>query len=194
MIRSTVKAAASRRTPKVLRQQTLQNIVHRLRVGLAARGAHDLANEELEDALVAGFIFRDIVGILGNHLARRSLDRRGVANLRQPFSGNDFRGSAPGLKHGGKHFFPDRAGNLAGFDQLEQLCKRSRFNAAISKCPARLGESPKKFGLYPICGTFSLRPPPPPPLPPPPTPPPTATPPPPPPPHTPPPPPPPPPL
>src|SRR6266849_9256963 len=58
--RNDGKAAASRRTPRKSGKQLAEDVVDGLRVGLAARGLHDLADEKLEDAFVAGFELSDV--------------------------------------------------------------------------------------------------------------------------------------
>jgi hypothetical protein len=55
-------------------EQFAQDVVDGLRIGLAACGAHDLADEKLEDAFVAALELGDVVGILLNNLASGLFD------------------------------------------------------------------------------------------------------------------------
>ncbi len=55
-------------------QQFAQDVVDGLRIGLAARGAHDLADEKLEDAFVAGAELGDVVGIFLDDFAGSLFD------------------------------------------------------------------------------------------------------------------------
>src|SRR5712664_255611 len=127
-------------------QQLLQDLVYGLGIGLAASGAHDLADEEFEDAFVAGFVFGDIVGIFGDDFAGGLLDRGSIADLRQAFGGDDFGGAAAGFKHGGEDFFADGAGDLPGFDELQQLGERGGRNRAGADFLAGIVEAAEQFG------------------------------------------------
>src|SRR6266851_2149718 len=99
-------------------KQFAQDIVDGLRIGLATRGAHDLAHKKLENTFVAGFEFGDVAGILFDHFSRGLLDR-GVADLRAEASRrDDFGCTTAGFEHGGEDFLSGRAGNLAGFDEF----------------------------------------------------------------------------
>ena len=73
-----------------LSRAVLERFVHDLRIGLAARSAHDLPDKKLEHTFIAGAIFRDIVRILLHDFAAQALDFAAVLNLRQPFRGDDF--------------------------------------------------------------------------------------------------------
>jgi len=126
-----------------------------LRIRLAAGGAHDLADEKFEDALVAGFIFRDVVGVFGDDFARGGFDG-GVGDLRaKAFRGNDVRGRAAGLEHGGENFFTDGGGDFAGLHQGNEL--RERFCADGTQLDFLAGiiEAAKKLGLHPVGGGFA---------------------------------------
>src|SRR5258708_20535980 len=71
------QAAPLQRTPlgRLLRGQDLvEDVVDGLRVGLAASGFHDLADEKLENAFVAGLVFGNVVRIFGVDLASGSFD------------------------------------------------------------------------------------------------------------------------
>src|SRR5437667_11697665 len=85
-----------------LRKQLAEDVVYGLGVGLAARGFHDLANEELEDAFVSGFELGHVVRIFGDDFLGGLLDGR-VADLgTEAFGSDDFGGGAAGFEHGGK--------------------------------------------------------------------------------------------
>jgi hypothetical protein len=55
-------------------KQLAQDVVDGLWVGLAARGLHDLANEKLEHAFVAGFELGDVIGILADDITGSGFD------------------------------------------------------------------------------------------------------------------------
>ena len=83
----------------ILRKQLANYFVDGLRVGLAARGTHDLADKEFEDAFVAGFEFGDVVRIFRNDFAGGLLDG-GVADLRaEAFGSRNLRWTASSPKH-----------------------------------------------------------------------------------------------
>src|SRR5271156_4005773 len=107
-----------------LSEQLAHDIVYGLWVGLAASGAHYLADEKFEYAFVAGPEFRYVVRILFDDFASGLFDGGGVADLREPFGGDDFGGSTPGFKHGGEYFFADGGGDLAEFDEFQELGER----------------------------------------------------------------------
>ena len=85
---------------------------------MAARGPHDLADEKLEDAFVAGFELGDVVGIFFDDFADGLFNGRAIADLGKPFCGDNFGGAATSFKHGGENFFGDGARDLAGFDKF----------------------------------------------------------------------------
>ena len=99
-----------------LGEEFAEDVVYGLGVGLAAGGFHDLADEEFEDAFVAGFEFGDVFGIFGDDFAGGLLDG-GVADLRaKALGGDDFGGAAAGFEHGGENFFGYGPSNFGGFD------------------------------------------------------------------------------
>jgi hypothetical protein len=55
-------------------EQFAQDVVDGLRISLTARGAHDLADEKLEDAFVAALKLGDVLGIFLNNLASGLFD------------------------------------------------------------------------------------------------------------------------
>src|ERR1700680_453706 len=63
-------------------QDTLQDFVDKLWIGLAARFAHHLPHKELEDALVPRAILGCVVGTLRHHCLGDSFNRTGVGDLR----------------------------------------------------------------------------------------------------------------
>src|SRR6267378_737479 len=71
-----LKRRQDRRTPRVLRKQAAQNIIHRLGIRLSSRSFHYLADKKLEYPFVPTFEFRHVIWIFRDHLARRQLDRR----------------------------------------------------------------------------------------------------------------------
>jgi len=70
-----------------------------LRIGLAARRAHHLADEKLEHAFVAGAILRQVVPDSSRSLHGTALDLARVADLRESSAANDFPGGFTRLKH-----------------------------------------------------------------------------------------------
>src|SRR5260370_38881044 len=86
-------------------QESAEGIVDGLRVGLAAGGFHDLADEEFEDAFVAGFELSYICRVLCDDFAGGLFDG-GIAYLSaEAFGGDDFGGGATGCEHGCGNFF-----------------------------------------------------------------------------------------
>src|SRR5690349_8675184 len=80
----------------LLRENLSEDVVDGLGVGLAAGGAHDLADEKLEDAFVSRFVLGDIVGVFGDDVADRGFDG-GIGDLgAEAFGGDDVRGGAAG--------------------------------------------------------------------------------------------------
>src|SRR5579862_10013744 len=97
---------AQARVPVLLKsssQQTLERVVHRLWISLAARGSHHLADEKFEYSLVARAILRQIVGIFLDHFASPTLDLARIAHLRESFRRDDFRSGFARLKHPREH-------------------------------------------------------------------------------------------
>ena len=95
-------------------EEFAEDVVDGLGVGLAAGGAHDLADEEFEDAFVAGLEFGDVVGILGDDVAGSGFDG-GIGYLgAEAFGGDDFGGGVAGLEHRRENFFADGGGDLCG--------------------------------------------------------------------------------
>src|SRR5438445_9826948 len=119
--------AAKRRHYKELEgEEFAEDVVDGLRIGLAAGGLHDLADEEFEDAFVARFKFGYVVRIFRDDFAGGLLNG-GVADLgAEAFGGDDFGGGAAGIEHGGENSFGDSGGNFAGFDELQQFGERGR--------------------------------------------------------------------
>src|SRR5579862_5721316 len=103
------------------REHALQNFVDGLRVGLAASFAHHLADEEFEDAFVAGAVFREVVGVLGDDFASGFFDDAGIRDLGEAFGGDDFGGGLAGVEHGGEDFFSAGGSDGAFFDGDEQF-------------------------------------------------------------------------
>src|ERR1700757_1812294 len=104
-----------RRQLQKLRQQAADDVVDRLRIGLAFGGFHYLTDKKFEDAFVAGFEFSDVVGIFFDDFAGGLFDGV-VRDLRsESFGSDDFGGRAAGFKHGGEYFFCDGGSDFAGF-------------------------------------------------------------------------------
>src|SRR5260370_27035020 len=94
-------------------KQFAQDVVDGLRVGLAARSAHDLPDEKLEDAFVAGFVLGDVVGVFRNDVAS-GFDDGGFADLgTEAFGGDDVRGGTAGFEHSGDNLLAHRDGDFA---------------------------------------------------------------------------------
>src|SRR5258708_15893053 len=75
---------------QMLREQAADDVVDRLRIGLAFGGLHYLADKKFEDAFVTGFEFGYVVGIFFDDLARGLFDGV-VRDLRAaPFGCNEF--------------------------------------------------------------------------------------------------------
>ena len=85
---------------------------------MAARGAHDLANKKLKNALFAGLELGHTVRVFLDNFAGRLFKRARVVDLREAFRSYDFIGAAARFKHGGEDFFPDRTGDLAGLHEF----------------------------------------------------------------------------
>ena len=62
-------------------QLRLQPLVEHRGVGLAAGGFHGLADEEAEQLVLAGFIFRDLVGVFGEDVVDGGVDGAGIGDL-----------------------------------------------------------------------------------------------------------------
>src|SRR5690242_20291384 len=137
------------------REESTEGVVDRLRIRLAAGGAHDLAHEEFKDALIAGFEFGDIVWILGDDFVGSGFDG-GIADLgAKAFGRDDVRGGAARFKHGGENFFADGGGDFAGLHQGNQLRERFRADGTQLDFLAGIVEAAKKFGLHPVGGSFA---------------------------------------
>src|SRR5579864_2697778 len=95
-----------------------QNVVDGLRVGLAARGAHDLADEKLEDAFFAGFELGYVIGIFLDDFAGGLLESGFVDLGAEAFGGNDIGGRTTGVEHGRKNFFADGSSDFALLDKF----------------------------------------------------------------------------
>ena len=117
MVRATCgrgTARLRRQALQHLREQAADDVVDRLRIGLAFGGFHYLADEKFEDAFVAGFEFGDVVGIFLDHFACGFFDSV-VPNLgAEAFGSDDFGGGAARFKHGGEDFLGDGGGDFAG--------------------------------------------------------------------------------
>jgi len=138
-----------------LRKQLAEDVVYGLRVGLAAGGFHDLADEKFEDAFVSGFELGYVVRVFRDDFTGGLL-HGGFTDLRaEAFSGDDLGGSAAGLEHGGEHFFGNSAGDFAGFDELHQFGESGRRNGARADFLAGVFQAAKKFRLHPVGGGFA---------------------------------------
>ena len=136
-------------------EKLAEDVVDGLGIGLAASGAHDLTNEEFEDAFVAGLVLGDVVGILGDDFARSCFDG-GFADLgTEAFGGDDVGGRAAGFEHSGEDLFADVAGNFTGFDKADQLRERLRADGACFDLLAGIVEAAEKLGLHPVGGGFA---------------------------------------
>src|SRR6267378_6175840 len=94
-------------------KQLTKDVVDGLGIGLAAGGFHDLADEKLEDAFVAGFEFGDVVGVFSDDFARGLLNRCVTDLCGEAFGGDDFGGTAAGFEHRGENFLAYGASDLA---------------------------------------------------------------------------------
>src|SRR3546814_11989211 len=63
------------------RELFLQQAIQSIRIGLALRRTHGLADEEAEQLVLAGAIFGELAGILRHHVVTRGADRRLVGAL-----------------------------------------------------------------------------------------------------------------
>ena len=114
---------------------------------MAAGGAHDLANKEFEDALVAGFVFGDIVGVFDDDFARGGFDG-GVADLRaEAFGGDDVYGSAAGFKKVFTTMFESgrRADDIVAAEGLGAQVSDSAIEAAARDVVAKNPDNVAKF-------------------------------------------------
>ena len=136
-------------------EELAEDVVDGLGVGLAAGGAHDLADKKLEDAFVAGLEFGDVVGVLGDDFAGGCFNC-GFADLSaEAFGGDDVGGSAAGFEHGGENFFADGGGDFGGLHQGNQFRKRFCADGAQFDFFAGIVEAAEKFGLHPVGGGFA---------------------------------------
>src|ERR1700732_5150345 len=88
-----------------LREQAADDVVYRMRIGLALGGFHYLTDEKFEDAFVAGFEFGDVVGIFLDDFAGGFFDGVVPDLGAKALGGDDVGGGAAGFKHGGEDFF-----------------------------------------------------------------------------------------
>src|SRR5690348_12823929 len=105
------------------RKKLSQDVVNGLGIGLAARGTHHLADEEFEDAFVAGFELGDVVGIFGDDFASGLLNGGGVHLSAEAFGSDDFGCASASFKHGDENFFGDGSGELTGLDKRKEFGK-----------------------------------------------------------------------
>ena len=133
-------------------EQPLQRVVDYLRIGLPARRAHHLADEEFEDALVSAAVLGDVVGILLDHLAAHALDLASVLNLRQALSLDDRAGRFSGLEHFGEDLFAAGAGDAARFHPVDQFGERGRRNGAGLDIAIGVVEAAQQLRLDPAGG------------------------------------------
>src|SRR5258708_19942213 len=95
-------------------ERLLQEVVDDLRVGLAAGRLHDLADEPADQGGL-GLVGLDLLGVGGDDLLDRRLDRAGVGDLLQPALLDPHGGILPGL--------------LPGYVQV--LCDSSRLPSSL---------------------------------------------------------------
>src|SRR2546425_1837163 len=136
-------------------EQLAQDVVDGLRVGLAAGGLHDLADEKFEDALVAGFVLGDVGRVFRDDFTGGLFDDRFADLLAEAFDGDDFGGRAAGFEHGSENFFGDGSGDFAGFDQIHQFCQGGGWDGAGGNFLAGIFQASKELGLYPVGGGFA---------------------------------------
>src|SRR3546814_14860731 len=71
------------------RELFLQQAIQSIRIGLALRRTHGLADEEAEQLVLAGAIFGELAGILRHHVVDRGDDRGLVGDLHQALGIDD---------------------------------------------------------------------------------------------------------
>src|SRR5687767_12555716 len=97
-----------------------QQLIGDLRIGLAPTALHDLADEEPEGLRLARPVLGGGVGIPGEHIAHDRQDGAFVADLSQPFGGDDVLSRAVRAVHLRQHVLADRAADRAVVDQPDQ--------------------------------------------------------------------------
>src|ERR1700680_5349075 len=110
-----LRAALPPAPPFPLRENSFKEMVHEMRIGLAARLTHHLPDEEFEDAFVPGAVLGGVLRALRHHLAADALDLAGVAHLRQSFSGDDLLRRPARRKHFSEDFLSALGSYLAAF-------------------------------------------------------------------------------
>src|ERR1700730_2688648 len=112
-------------------QDTLEDFVDKLWIGLAARFAHDLSNKVLEDALVPCAILGCVVGTACHHCLGDSFNRASVVDLRHSLGRDDIRRTLACFEHRREHPLSARSSDLAPLDPSEKFGERSRSHRAI---------------------------------------------------------------
>ncbi len=110
----------------MLREQAADDIVDRLRIGLALGGLHYLADEKFEDAFVARFELGDVVGIFFDDFAGGFFDGVVPDLHAEPFSSDDLSGGATGFKHSRENFLADGTSDFGGVHQDDKFAEARR--------------------------------------------------------------------
>ena len=114
------------------------------RVGLAARGLHDLADQEPDGLRLAGVIVGDGVGIRGEGLVEEDVERPGIGDLREAARGDD------------------RGGRLARGDMrlqnLTTVRPRDRPVGDRAHDGSELGRAPRRPARYAAFRSFRYSP------------------------------------
>ena len=132
-----------------------------LRVGLSAVSRITCPTKNLNTPSFPAAILRHVVRALRDHRARDFLDRARVADLRESFGRDDFRGALAGLEHLREHFFPARGGDFAAFALLRAVRQASAgTHGAIGDVLARVVQPAQQFDRNPVrrrfCGSARL--------------------------------------
>src|SRR5690606_9773590 len=102
-------------------QLAFEDLVDLRRIGLAAAGLHDLANQRVEGLVLAGAELLDGLGVGGEHLVDHRFDRARVGDLLEPLSLDDFVGTrAVAVPQGIEDLAADAVRNRVVGDALHQ--------------------------------------------------------------------------
>src|SRR5689334_6705869 len=129
-----------------------QRVVDLLRIRLAARRFHDLADEEAEHLLLAGAELLDLRRVRSDDVGNELVDARGIRDLREAALLDDLVDRAFTAPDGLEDFLRDLARDRAGRDLVEQRGERRRGYARRAYGETLAVQSASHFAHDPVRG------------------------------------------
>ncbi len=121
-------------------------------IALAGHGFHHLADEETEEFIFPGFVFRDFVGVGGEDRGDGGVDGGAVGDLAQALGFHDGSRRLSGFDHLLKHVFGDAA--VDGFvgDEVQQFAQGGGGDGRVFDGPPRAVHGGEEIAGHPVGG------------------------------------------